>query len=64
MAVEYHLGVEGRRKVRCQRTPEAVYPLADPERFAHFDFDMCLAPQQGALFQDLNLQKRSGADVF
>ena len=29
-----------------------------------FDFKMCFAPHQRALFQHLNFQKRSGAEVF
>ena len=32
--------------------------------FVHFDFEMCFAPQQRALFQHLNCQKWSGAGVF
>ena len=32
--------------------------------FVHFDFEMCFAPQRRALFQHLNFQKRSGAEVF
>ena len=31
--------------------------------FAHFDFKMCFAPQQRALFRHLNFQKWSGARV-
>ena len=30
----------------------------------HFDFEMCFAPQQRALFRHLNFQKWSGAGVF
>ena len=30
----------------------------------HFDFEICFAPQQCALFRHLNFQKRSGAEVF
>ena len=33
-------------------------------RFPHFDFEMCFAPQQGALFQHLNFQKNSKHGVF
>ena len=32
--------------------------------FAHFDFEMCFAPQRRALFRHLNFQKWSGAHVF
>ena len=32
--------------------------------FAHFDFEMCFAPQRHALFRHLNCQKWSGAEVF
>ena len=32
--------------------------------FAHFDFEMCFAPQRPALFRHLNFQKWSGAGVF
>ena len=32
--------------------------------FVHFHFQMCFAPQWRALFQHLNFQKPSGADVF
>ena len=32
--------------------------------FVHFDFEMCFAPQRRALFQHLNFQKCSGAEVF
>ena len=32
--------------------------------FAHFDFQMCFAPQWRALFRHLNFQKGSGAEVF
>ena len=32
--------------------------------FVHFDFEMCFAPQRRALFQHLNFQKRSDAEVF
>ena len=32
--------------------------------FVHFDFKMCFAPQQRALFRHLNLQKWSSTDVF
>ena len=32
--------------------------------FVHFDFDMCFAPQQLALFQHLNFQKCSEREVF
>ena len=32
--------------------------------FVHFEFEMCFAPQQRALFQHLNCQKWSGAGVF
>ena len=32
--------------------------------FAHFDFQMCFAPQRPALFQHLNFQKCSEAEVF
>ena len=32
--------------------------------FVHFDLEMCFAPQRRALFQHLNFQKRSGAEVF
>ena len=32
--------------------------------FAHFDFEMCFAPQRRALFQHLNFQKWSEAGVF
>ena len=35
-----------------------------PSVFNTFYFQMCLAPQRHALFQHLNLQKRSGAEVF
>ena len=33
-------------------------------RFAHFNFDMCFAPQRRALFRPLNFQKCSDAEVF
>ena len=32
--------------------------------FVHFDFDMCFAPQQRALFRHLNFQKWSDTGVF
>ena len=32
--------------------------------FVHFDLEMCFAPQRRALFQHLNFQKWSGAEVF
>ena len=32
--------------------------------FAHFDFEMCFAPQRRALFQHLNFQKWSDPGVF
>ena len=32
--------------------------------FAHFDFEMCFAPQQRALFRHRNFQKWSRAGVF
>ena len=32
--------------------------------FVHFDFEMCFAPQQRALFRHLNFQKCSERDVF
>ena len=32
--------------------------------FVHFDFQMCFAPQRRALFQHLNFQKWSEAEVF
>ena len=32
--------------------------------FVHFDFEMCFAPQQRALFRHLNFQKRSDRGVF
>ena len=32
--------------------------------FVHFDFDMCFVPQRRALFQHLNFQKCSEADVL
>ena len=32
--------------------------------FVHFDFEMCFAPQQRALFRHLTFQKWSGAGVF
>ena len=32
--------------------------------FAHFDLQMCFAPQRRALFQHLNCQKWSGPGVF
>ena len=32
--------------------------------FVHFDLEMCFAPQWRALFQHLNFQKWSGAEVF
>ena len=32
--------------------------------FVHFDFEMCFAPQRGALFRHLNCQKRSDHGVF
>ena len=32
--------------------------------FVHFQFKMCFAPQQRALFQHLNFQKRSDVEVF
>ena len=32
--------------------------------FAHFNLEMCFAPQRHALFQHLNCQKWSGAGVF
>ena len=32
--------------------------------FVHFDFEMCFAPQQRALFRHLNFQKWSEADVL
>ena len=32
--------------------------------FAHFDFEMCFAPQLRALFQHLNFQKFSDSGVF
>ena len=31
--------------------------------FVHFDFEMCFAPQRGALFRHLNFQKGSEAEV-
>ena len=39
---------------------------SDPELrcFVHFDLEMCFAPQRRALFQHLNFQKWSGAEVF
>ena len=33
-------------------------------RFAHFDFEMCFAPQRHALFQHLNFQKCSDTTVL
>ena len=35
-----------------------------PQFLTHFDFQMCFAPQRRALFQHLNFQKRSDAEVF
>ena len=32
--------------------------------FVHFDLEMCFAPQRRTLFQHLNFQKWSGAEVF
>ena len=32
--------------------------------FVHFDLEMCFAPLRRTLFQHLNFQKRSGAEVF
>ena len=32
--------------------------------FVHFDFEMCFAPQQRALFRHLNFQKWSEPDVL
>jgi hypothetical protein len=32
--------------------------------FYHFYFQICFAPQQRALFEDLNVQKCSAAEVF
>ena len=32
--------------------------------FAHFDLEMCFAPERRALFRHLNFQKWSGAEVF
>ena len=32
--------------------------------FVHFDLEMCFAPQRRALFQHLNFQKWSEAEVF
>ena len=32
--------------------------------FAHFDFQMCFAPQQCALFRHLNFQRSPGHEVF
>ena len=32
--------------------------------FVHFDFEMCFAPQQRALFRHLNFQKRSDRGVL
>ena len=32
--------------------------------FAHFDFQMCFAPQRRAIFEHLNFQNGSGAEVF
>ena len=32
--------------------------------FVHFDFQMCFAPRRRTLFQHLNFQKWSGAEVF
>ena len=36
----------------------------NPSVFNTFYFQMCFAPQRRALFQHLNFQKRSGAEVF
>ena len=36
----------------------------NPWCFAHFDLEMCFAPQRRALFQHLNFQKWSGAGVL
>ena len=36
----------------------------NPSVFNTFDFQMCFAPQRRALFQHLNFQKWSGAEVF
>ena len=33
-------------------------------RFVHFDFEMCFAPQQRALFRHLNFQEWSDTEVF
>ena len=35
-----------------------------PSVFYTFDFEMCFAPQRRAIFQHLNFQKRSDAEVF
>jgi len=35
-----------------------------PSVFNTFELEMCFAPQQRALFQDLNFQKCSGPDVL
>ena len=36
----------------------------NPSVFCTFDFEMCFAPQRGALFRHLNFQKWSEAGVF
>ena len=41
--------------------PEVV---RTPSVFWHFDFEMCFAPHQRALFRHLNFQKLSENDVF
>ena len=42
---------------------EQVFCTADPLQI-HFDLEMCFAPQRRALFQHLNFQKWSEAEVF
>ena len=41
-----------------------VQKFSVPLSFCTFDFDMCFAPQRGALFRHLNFQKRSERGVF
>ena len=47
-----------------EATSEPPKGVQTPGVFSHFDFDMCLSPQQRALFRHLNFQKWSEPLVF
>ena len=48
---------------RSEATSEPPKVVRTPS-FFYFDLEMCLAPQRGALFRHLNLQKRPEHAVF